>query len=152
MLNLIRKQAGSWVVKILMLLLVASFAIWGIGDIFFGGGQNPTVATVGGAEIPASELADSFSRAVSNLQRQLGPDFDRERAIQLGVMQQSLQDLVARRLVSLQANEMGLAIPDDALRTMITQNPAFQSGGQFDRSRFEQLLRLNGLNEQRNRR
>jgi peptidyl-prolyl cis-trans isomerase D len=148
MLNLIRKQAGSWVVKILMLLLVASFAIWGIGDIFFGGGQNPTVATVGGAEIPASELADTFSRAVSNLQRQLGPDFDRERAIQLGVMQQSLQDLVAQRLVSLRAHDMGLAVPDDTLRTMITANPAFQSAGQFDRSRFDQLLRLNGLSEQ----
>jgi peptidyl-prolyl cis-trans isomerase D len=147
MLNAIRKQAGSWVVKVLMLLLVASFAIWGIGDIFYGGGQNPTVATVGGAEIPASELSDSFNRAVTNLQRQLGPDFDRERAIQLGVMQQSLQDLVAQRLIGLQASEMGIAVSDDMLRAMITANPMFQSGGQFDRSRFDQLLRANGLSE-----
>ena len=147
MLNAIRKNAGSWIVKVLMLLLVASFAIWGIGDIFYGGGQNPAVATVGDAEIPASELADAFNRSVNNLQRQLGPDFDRERAIQLGVMQQALQSLVAERLISLRANDMGLAVPDDALRAMITDNPAFQSAGQFDRSRFDQLLRLNGLSE-----
>jgi peptidyl-prolyl cis-trans isomerase D len=148
MLNAIRKNAGSWIVKVLMLLLVASFAIWGIGDIFYGGGQNAAVATVGDAEIPASELAEAFNRSVNNLQRQLGPDFDRERAIQLGVMQQALQSLVAQRLISLRAQEMGLTVPDDALRAMITDDPMFQSAGQFDRSRFEQLLRINGLSEE----
>ncbi|MGH6904736.1 MAG: peptidyl-prolyl cis-trans isomerase, partial [Geminicoccaceae bacterium] len=81
------------------------------------------------------------------LQRQLGPDFDRERAFQLGLMQQALQSLVAERLISQRANDMGLAIPDDALRAMITDNPAFQSAGQFDRTRFDQLLRINGLSE-----
>ncbi|HZD26073.1 MAG TPA: SurA N-terminal domain-containing protein, partial [Alphaproteobacteria bacterium] len=70
MLNALRRNAGSWVVKVLMLLLVVSFAIWGIGDVFFRHGQNPTVATVGDSEIPASELSDAFNRAVANLQRQ----------------------------------------------------------------------------------
>ena len=148
MLNSLRRNASSWVVKVLLLLLVVSFAIWGIGDIFYGGGQNPTVATVGDAEIPANELADAFNRAVANLQRQLGPEFDRERAIQLGVMQQTLQDLVRQRLISLEAQEMGLVVPDDALRTLVTEDPIFQTGGQFDRSRFDQLLRASGLSEE----
>jgi peptidyl-prolyl cis-trans isomerase D len=147
MLNALRRNAGSWVVKVLMLLLVASFAIWGIGDVFFRRGQNPTVARVGDAEIPASELTDAFNRAVANLQRQLGPDFDRERAIQLGVMQQALQSLIGQRLISLRAADMGLVVPDDALRTMVTEDPVFQTAGQFDRGRFEQLLRASGLSE-----
>jgi peptidyl-prolyl cis-trans isomerase D len=147
MLNTLRQNASSWVVKVLLLLLVASFAIWGIGDIFYGGGQNPTVATVGDAEIPANELADAFNRAVANLQRQLGPEFDRERAIQLGVMQQTLQDLIRQRLITLEAQDMGLLVPDDALRTLVTEDPMFQSGGQFDRGRFDMLLRASGLSE-----
>ena len=147
MLNALRKNAGSWVVKVLMLLLVASFGIWGIGDVFFRSGQNPAVATVGGIEIPANELANAFNRSVANLQRQLGPQFDREQAIQLGVMQQALQDLVGQRLISLQASDMGLVVPDDALRTLVTEDPVFHSGGQFDRSRFDQLLRASGLSE-----
>jgi peptidyl-prolyl cis-trans isomerase D len=148
MLNVLRQKAGSWVVKVLMLLLVVSFAIWGIGDIFLGGGQNPTVATVGDAEIPASELAEAFNRAVANLQRQLGPEFDRERAIQLGVMQQALQELIGQRLISQRAQDMGLVVPDDALRTLVTADPVFQTSGQFDRSRFDQLLRASGLSEE----
>ena len=148
MLNSLRRNASSWVVKVLLLMLVVSFAIWGIGDIFYGSGQNPTVATVGDAEIPAHELAEAFNRAVANLQRQLGPEFDRERAIQLGVMQQTLQDLIRQRLISLEAQEMGLVVPDDALRALVIEDPMFQSAGQFDRSRFDQLLRASGLSEE----
>ena len=147
MLNSLRRNASSWVVKVLLLLLVVSFAIWGIGNIFYGSAQNPTVAAVGDAEIPANELAEAFNRAVANLQRQLGPEFDRELAIQLGVMQQALQDLIRQRLISLEAQEMGLVVPDDALRTLVTEDPMFQSAGQFDRSRFDRLLRASGLSE-----
>ncbi|MFB3151038.1 MAG: SurA N-terminal domain-containing protein, partial [Alphaproteobacteria bacterium] len=34
MLQALRKQTGSWVVKILLGLLILSFAVWGINDIF----------------------------------------------------------------------------------------------------------------------
>ena len=148
MLNVLRQQAASWVVKVLLLLLVVSFGIWGIGDVFFRGSHNPSVASVGGAPIPASELADNFSRALSNLQRRVGGTIDRQQAIQLGLMQQTLQDLIARRLIDLRAHDMGLTVADDTLREMITANPMFQTAGKFDRDRFEQLLHANGLTEQ----
>ena len=92
MLNVLRQKAGSWVVKVLLLLLVVSFAIWGIGDVFFGGVQNPTVAKVGGSEISAGELSEAFNRSLNDLQRRLGSSIDREQAIRLGLMQQSLQE------------------------------------------------------------
>ena len=148
MLNAIRQRAGSWIVKILLLFLVASFAIWGIGDIFYGGGRNPTVAEVGDSEILASELSTEFQRVVNTIQRQLGTGIDREQAIRLGLMQQALQDLVARRLIDLSARDLGLMVDDDTLRQLVVSNPAFQTGGRFDRSRFEQLLLANGLDEE----
>ena len=36
MLTRIRAKTGSWVVKILFVLLIAAFGVWGIGDIFRG--------------------------------------------------------------------------------------------------------------------
>ena len=45
MLNALRKQAGSWVVKALLMLLVVSFAIWGIGDVFYGGSLIQDIPT-----------------------------------------------------------------------------------------------------------
>ena len=147
MLNVLRQKAASWVVKVMLLLLVVSFAIWGIGDVFFRGGRNPMVASVGGSEISASELTEDFNRALSNLQHRLGGNLDRQQAIRLGLMQQTLQDLIARRLVDLRANDMGLTVSDATLRQMVTDNPMFQTGGKFDRDRFEQLLRANGMTE-----
>jgi peptidyl-prolyl cis-trans isomerase D len=148
MLNVLRQKAGSWVVKVLLLLLVVSFAIWGIGDVFFGGVQNPTVAKVGSSEISAGELSEAFNRSLNALQRRLGGNIDREQAIQLGLMQQALQELIGRRLVDLEARDMGITVADETLRQLITGDPAFQTGGQFDRARFEQLLMANGMSEQ----
>ena len=147
MLNALRKQAGSWVVKALLMLLVASFAIWGIGDVFYGSSQNPAVATVGESEISATELANAFNRSLRNLQERVGGQLSREQAIQLGVMQQALQDLIAQRLLDLRARDMGLAVTDATLRGLVTSDPMFQAAGSFDRARFEQLLMASGLNE-----
>jgi peptidyl-prolyl cis-trans isomerase D len=147
MLNALRKQAGSWVVKALLMLLVVSFAIWGIGDVFYGGSQNPAVAKVGASEISATELSEAFNRSLRNLQQRVGAQIDREQAIQLGVMQQALQDLITRRLVDLRARDMGLTVTDATLRELVTMDPMFQAAGQFDRGRFEQLLLANGLSE-----
>jgi peptidyl-prolyl cis-trans isomerase D len=148
MLNALRKQVGSWVVKALLMLLVVSFAIWGIGDVFYGGSQNPAVAKVGESEISVNELADAFNQSLRNLQQRVGTQLTREQAIQLGVMQQALQDLIARRLVDLRARDMGLTVTDATLRELVTSDPMFQAGGRFDRGRFEQLLMASGLNEQ----
>jgi peptidyl-prolyl cis-trans isomerase D len=106
------------------------------------------VAKVGSSEISAVELSEAFNRSLSSLQRRLGGNIDREQAIRLGLMQQALQDLIGRRLVDLEAREMGLTVADDTLRQLITDDPAFQTAGRFDRARFEQLLMVNGMNEQ----
>jgi peptidyl-prolyl cis-trans isomerase D len=148
MLNTIRKRAGSWVVKALLLLLVASFAIWGIGDVFYGGGQNPAVATVGESEISSVELSEAFNQRLNDLQRRLGDAIDREQAIQLGMMQAALQDLIARRLIDLRVQDMGLRVSEEMLREQITGNPVFQTAGQFDRSLFDQVLMANGMTEE----
>ena len=141
MLNALRKQAGSWVVKALLMLLVVSFAIWGIGDVFFGGSQNPAVATVGESEISATELANAFNRSLRNLQRAgRRARSIREQAIQLGVMQQALQDLIAQRLIDLRARDMGLAVTDDDAARAGHRGSDVPGGRKFDRARFEQLL------------
>ena len=148
MLTALRKQAKSWVVKALLLLLVLSFAIWGIGDIFYGNPAEDTVASVGSSDITGGELNEAFNRSLSNLQRQFGGRLDREQAIGLGLMQQALQEQISQRLVSLEALDMGISVDDDTLRRLITENPNFQTAGRFDRLRFNQILHSSGLSEQ----
>jgi len=129
-------------------MLVASFAIWGIGDIFYGSPTEETVVSVGSSEITGGELNDAFNRNLSNLQRQFGGQFTREQAIGLGLLQQTMQEQIGLRLVDLEATEMGISVDDNTLRRLITQDPAFQSAGSFDRVRFNQLLSRAGLSEE----
>ena len=148
MLTALRKQAKSWVVKAFLLLLVASFAIWGIGDIFYTNPTEDTVASVGSSEITGGELNEAFNRSLTNLQRQFGGQLTREQAIGIGVLQQTLEEQISLRLVDMEAAEMGISVDDDTLRRLITENPNFQSSGRFDRLRFNQLLRASGLSEE----
>ncbi|MGI9510124.1 MAG: SurA N-terminal domain-containing protein, partial [Geminicoccaceae bacterium] len=147
MLTALRKQASSWVVKALLLLLVVSFAIWGIGDPFSSDPTEDTVASVGSSEITSGELNEAFNRSLDNLQRQFGGQLSREQAMGLGLLQQTMQEQISERLVDLEATDMGVAVDDDTLRRLITENPDFHSAGRFDRLRFNQLLSRTGLSE-----
>ena len=51
MLQFIRSQVTSIFVKILFVLLIVSFAIWGIGDVFFGSPAGKVAVQVGDDEI-----------------------------------------------------------------------------------------------------
>jgi peptidyl-prolyl cis-trans isomerase D len=132
MLHQLRQSASSWVVKILFGILVASFAVWGIGDIFRGPGRDAVVAEVGDRAITGNELISEFQRQIE----QLRPD-------------SVLQQMVARAAFDAAASDLGLAISDDVVRTVVTADRNFQSaGGSFDTFVYEQRLRSAGFTKQ----
>jgi peptidyl-prolyl cis-trans isomerase D len=148
MLDAMRKRAGSWIVKAFLGLLILSFAVWGIGDYMTGGQAERPVAKVGQLEIHQRELSDAFRDRLMSLERQLGTSIDREQAIAMGMMEQALQDLIARRLLDQGAAEMGLTIADDTVRRYVVENPMFHGPGGFDRQRFNAILMQAGLSEE----
>jgi peptidyl-prolyl cis-trans isomerase D len=146
MLEALRKGTGSWVVKILLGLLVVSFAIWGIGrDTFSGIGQTG-VATVGDTEITPNEFLDAFQREVRSLSARFGGQLDTERARQFGLHETTLQRLISRALYDEAVKDIGLGVPDAAVARAIRNNPAFKGAtGEFDRFQYEGVLRNSGL-------
>lgn len=147
MLNALRRSAGSWLAKLLFILLVISFAAWGIGD-YLGPSTDTTVARVGDSEISEREFTNEFNRQLEQLRQRFGGRLDRETAIGLGLADQVLSRLVSRQLVALEAEELGIRIGDDLVRRVILEEEAFHDAtGRFDRQRFEQVLFTNGLTE-----
>ncbi len=123
MLQSLRKSAGSFIIKVLFLLLVASFAIWGIGDTFFRSGNTNTVAEVGGTEISVRALENAFRGEMERLRRY---NIDEQQAKQLGVLDQVLERLIAVTLVDKAADEMGIvvgkAVVQEQIRNQLGQN------------------------------
>ena len=147
MLNQLRQGAASWLVKILLGLLVISFAAWGIGDMFQV--RTPTwVAKVGNVDIDRETVTQQFRREMQKLQQMFGRPLDNEQARRLGLLDATVKQLVGGTLLDLEAQKLGLDISTDAIAQEIQQTPAFRNQlGQFDRLQFEALLRQNGFSE-----
>jgi peptidyl-prolyl cis-trans isomerase D len=140
MLNAIRKGASSVFVMVLMGLLIASFAIWGIGDVFR---QTSTskLATVGSETISTQGFVTEFQREMQMFKRKLGPTFTPAQAVSLGLGDRVIQNMVAREAFRQAAARIGLRIPDARVAFEIKKNDVFKNSlGQFDRQTYEGLL------------
>lgn len=147
MLQFIRNFAGSWVVKILFVLLILSFGIWGIGDVFRSSTPT-TVAEVGSTQIEREALDQEFRRQIERLRPMLGGNLTAEQAKQFGLLDQSLQTLIQRALFDLAAKDVGVAVGPEVVKLRIADEPAFRNQqGQFDPNIFRTVLRNNQLTE-----
>ena len=138
---------GKIVVAVLFGILIISFGIWGIGDIFRGYGRN-TVATVGNVEISSEAMRNAYQSEIQSLSRTYRQQITPDRARTLGIDTQVFNRLVSEAAISQRASRLGLNISNDKVVQSITQAPAFQNlTGQFDRARFEDVLRNFGYTE-----
>jgi peptidyl-prolyl cis-trans isomerase D len=134
---------------VVMGLLAATFALWGINDIFRGFGRS-TLAKIGGTEIPIEQFRRTYSDRLQQLGRQIGQPISPEQAKAFGVDRSVLLGMISDAGLDQRARQMGLGLPDEEVVRRITEDPAFRGPtGKFDRGRFEQFLRGVGLSEQR---
>ena len=147
MLSSLRKFAGSWVAMIFIGLLVLSFALFGINDIFTGGGAR-ALAIVGDREISPEAYRAELQRRTNELSRQFGTTLSLDQVRALGLPQQTMERLINDAAISARAEAYGLSRSKEALAAEIVEGPAFRdASGRFDRGLFNQVLRSNGLNE-----
>lgn len=128
-----------------MLLLVASFGLWGIGDIFRSG-REPAVAEVGDARITVAAFNAAFQDALSRLRQQSGGTLTAEQARAAGLDNQVLFQLIGDSLIEHEAQRLGLRVPDQAVQAEIAGTPYFlNERGEFDKTLYRTVLRQLGL-------
>src|SRR6516164_9851077 len=153
MLRGLRKASSNWLGKAVMAavvgFLVISFAIWGIGDIFRGFGRS-TVAKIGRTEITIEQFRSLYNDRLQQYSRQLGRPITPEQARVTGLERAVIGQIFSDILLDERAHALGLALSDAEVAKQITKDPTFQGlNGQFDRSRFEQIIRNAGYTEAR---
>ncbi len=153
MLRGLQKASANWLGKIIMaavvLFLVLSFAIWGIGDIFRGASVS-TVAQVGSADISIEQFRQFYNDRLQQISRRVGRPITPDQARATGIDRQILNQLIAEVLLDQRAHQIGLGMSDGEVAADIRREPAFQgANGQFDQQRFLYLIRQAGFTEQR---
>ncbi|MET4088118.1 peptidylprolyl isomerase [Bradyrhizobium sp. MOS001] len=153
MLRGMRKASSNWLGKsimaVVMGVLIISFGVWGIADIFKGFGQS-TVAKVGSTEISLNEFRQTYTDRLQQISRQFGRPLTPDQARAFGLDRQVLQQTIAEAALDEEARRLGLGQSDEQIRQVIMNDPNFKGvGGSFDPNRFQAVIRNFGYTEQR---
>ncbi|MBF6567708.1 MAG: SurA N-terminal domain-containing protein [Candidatus Binataceae bacterium] len=142
MLAFMRKYAYSWGIRIILGLIIAIFAFWGVGTGFFA--TVHPVASVNHRQILADQVDSQAERLRARMQQIYG---DNAQLVLKGInlREQALEMLIEQQLVDIEAHRIGLHISAAVLEQDIASQPVFQVNGHFDFRTYEEVLRNNRL-------
>ncbi|MEQ1718184.1 MAG: SurA N-terminal domain-containing protein, partial [Hyphomicrobium sp.] len=148
MLEALRRGAQTWVAKLFFGILVFSFAIWGVADVFRGWGRG-SIATVGGQAITAEEFNRSFQNELDQFSRQSKQRLTAEQGRAVGLDRRVLNQLIGGAAIEQHAASLGLTFSDQALVDMVAKDSEFKGpDGKFSREGFNSFLRQIGMSEE----
>src|SRR6202162_5776417 len=148
-----RKASSNWLGKTIMAVvmgvLIISFGVWGIADIFRGFGQS-RLAKVGHVEISTEQFRQLYTDKLQQIARQFGRPLTIEQARAFGIDRQVLQQTIAEATLDEEARRLRPGPSDAEKQRTIFSDPNFKgAGGKFDPVRFQTTLRQFGFSEQR---
>jgi peptidyl-prolyl cis-trans isomerase D len=148
-----RKASSNWLGKTIMAVvmgvLIISFGVWGIADIFKGFGQS-TLAKIGRTEISTEQFRQLYTDKLQQIGRQFGRPLTMDQARAFGLDRQVLQQVIAEAAFDDNARQLGLGQSDAQTMRMIYSDPNFKGvSGNFDPARFQATIRQVGYTEQR---
>jgi peptidyl-prolyl cis-trans isomerase D len=153
MLRGIRKASSNWlgkaIMSVVMGVLIISFGVWGIADIFKGFGQS-SLAKVGKTEISTEQFRQIYTDRLQQLGRSFGRPLTMDQARAFGLDRQVLQQTIAEAALDEEARRMGLGQSEAETMRTIYADPNFKGlGGTFEPARFQAAIRQFGYTEQR---
>jgi peptidyl-prolyl cis-trans isomerase D len=150
MISAFRRYLDTWVVRLLFVVLVLSFAVWGVGDVVRNLGRDTAAARVGGRSIEVPEVQEAFQRQLAQVSRMMRDKMEPTPEIRRMVLNQTVDRLVTQAAIMQEAQRLGIVVPDDEVRRTVYEIPAFRGpNGHFDMNTFQGALRNAGLTEPR---
>ncbi len=151
MLQSMRQGAQSATAKIIIGLIVLSFAAFGL-ETLLPGGAGTSVAEVNGEEISPFALQEAVTQQKRQLVSILGDDIDPAMLDDDRLQPRALESLIQRALLLQKAAELGLVASDAQIGKSITSIEAFQLNGNFSPEAYKSVLANAGYTPERFRR
>ncbi|KHK91575.1 SurA N-terminal domain-containing protein [Novosphingobium malaysiense] len=154
MISIFRKfftsKIGAGIALVVLVIIAIAFASGDIAGMrgSSAGGGGSAVATVGGEDIDANDLAQGATRALNRVKQQ-EPTATMKLLVAQGGVEQVLSDLIDRTALFVFGKDHKIIVSDRLVDSEITQIPAFQGvDGKFDQNTFRQALAQQGISEQ----
>lgn len=140
MLQNMRERTQGIIAVAIVALLSLTFALWGVQNYLQSRGGDNVVAKINGVKITRSQFQNIYNRTKQRLMLQMGKDFSLDQQTQAKLKQQVLQQLIQSEAIYQAAQKAGLQISPEQIDAVLTHLPAFQKGGHFSASKFQQVL------------
>ncbi|MEI7670606.1 MAG: SurA N-terminal domain-containing protein, partial [Deltaproteobacteria bacterium] len=143
MLDIMRKHARNWLMKLILGIIIVVFVFY-FGSM--GGKQRAErIAIIDGKPIVFADFQREYQNMLDVYRQRFGQVPTEDMLKGLNLKQQALDNLVNQAVLLLKAEEMNIQVTDDDVKAAILSYPAFQRNGVFDQRIYEQTLRASKM-------
>lgn len=144
MLEAIRRHAKGWLAKVILALIIVTFALFGVDSYMSGDKSGGLVAEVGDMGVSREEFTRELQAQSDRMREALGAAFDPAVVETTEFRKQVLDGIIERKALLQEAQKLKFLTPDAYVASVLGQIPAFQQDGAFSQPRYEAVLRQNG--------
>jgi len=129
MLRFMRENAGSWIIKILLGVVVVVFIFLGLGP---DDPKNENVAAVVNKKVITMEAyRTAYNQIIQRYRSQFGDGLNDDLIKMLRIKENTLESLIDKELILQSARKFGIRVTDEELRDFISNSKYFQENGKF---------------------
>ena len=139
MLQSMRESTKGTTAKIIIGLIVISFAFFGIQSILVDGGGN-AVAEVNGEPVSPNELNQAVLAQQQRLIARFGDQLDPSMLERSLIEPRALDELISRKLMVQAGDSMRLAISEPEIGSIVAGTEQFQVDGMFSPERYKMMI------------
>lgn len=146
MLENIRENSQGFAAKVILGLVILTFALAGLGS--YTNSTDSSVAEVNGEKISQQDFNKAYQAQRNNMQRQFGEMFDNLAADQtyMANFRNSIVDnLINQKVVDQNSAKLAIRVSDERIKETILKMPEFQVNGAFDNNRYLALINQAGF-------
>ena len=143
MLDLMRKHAKNWVMKLLLGIIIVVFVF------YFGSLRDrdhaDTIAIFDGKAISNADFQREYQNLIEVYRSRFAGNLTEEMIKGLRLKEQATDNLIRQAIILAKADELNIRVSDEELKNFILAYPAFQRNGVFNQQVYEETLRLNKM-------
>lgn len=145
MLDAIRERAQGWLAKVILALITIPFMLWGVESYFNKSGDGDVLASVNGDKVTRQEFDRAIKAQQQEMRASMGAAYDPAMFNDPKIRKSVLDGVINQRLIINAATKAGMVVSDAEMARIIASLPAFQENGRFSQTRYDQVLRQQGM-------
>jgi peptidyl-prolyl cis-trans isomerase D len=144
MLLAIRERVMGILGWVVLGVIFVTFAFFGLNS-YLKSNVVTYAAAVNDVEIPPGALQRAYQQLRTRMRDMLGSNYDPALLNETTLKETALQQLIREELLRQEAESQGFAVSSQLIAARINAVESFRENGGFSKTRYEQVLRMQGM-------